>query len=138
MIMEMRHLYRQGLKKTRIAERLDVDRKTVAKYLTQDVDQSQRDRPSILDPYKDYIQQRLVKYPELSASRLCREIQGLDVEGISESPPEILYQGSERTVRRYVSSIRPHSQREYRPIESLPGEQAQVDWGQAGWIWWRE
>ena len=134
MIMEMRHLYRQGLKKTRIAERLDVDRKTVAKYLTQDVDQSQRDRPSILDPYKDYIQQRLVKYPELSASRLCREIQGLDVEGISESPPEILYQGSERTVRRYVSSIRPHSQREYRPIESLPGEQAQVDWGQAGWI----
>ena len=53
MIMEMRHLYRQGLKKTRIAERLDVDRKTVAKYLTQDVDRSQRDRPSILDPYKD-------------------------------------------------------------------------------------
>ncbi len=134
MIMEMRHLYRQGLKKTKIAERLNVDRKTVAKYLEQDEEQTQVERPSILDPYKDYIQRRLARYPDLSAVRLCREIQGLDVEGISESPPEILYEGSERTVRRYVSSIRPHSQREYRPIESLPGEQAQVDWGQAGYI----
>jgi len=134
MIMEMRHLYRQGLKKTKIAEYLNVDRKTVAKYLKQDLAQPERDRSSILDPYKDYIQKRLSMYPGLSAVRLCREIQGQDIEGVSESPPEPPYPGSERTVRRYVSSIRPRSQREYRPIETLPGEQAQVDWGKAGSI----
>lgn len=37
-------------------------------------------------------------------------------------------------MRRYVQSIRPQKYREYKPYETLPGEQAQVDWGHFGTI----
>jgi transposase len=136
-IMQMQHMYRQGLKKTQIARRLDIDRKTVAKYLKDPHrKQSPQVRSSILDPYKPYIQHRLRKWPELSAARLCREISEPrrpenDPDGLLASVP---YQGSERTVRRHVAEIRPQKKREYRPIETLPGEQAQVDWGHVGHI----
>lgn len=65
---------------------------------------------------------RLEEYPELSAYRLNKEILRRG------------YQGSERTVRRYVQSIRPQQHREYKPYKTLPGEQAQVDWGHFGTI----
>jgi transposase len=62
----------------------------------------------------------LGKYPELSAYRLFQEIQAKG------------YPGSERTMRRYVASVRPQKYREYKPFETVPGEQAQVDWGHFG------
>ncbi len=37
-------------------------------------------------------------------------------------------------MRRYVQSLRPPKHREYKPYETLPGEQAQVDWGHFGTI----
>jgi len=38
LLVEIQFLARQGLNKTQIARRLGVDRKTVPKYLTLDVD----------------------------------------------------------------------------------------------------
>ncbi|MDR9755234.1 MAG: hypothetical protein RJR35_00565 [Thermoanaerobacterales bacterium] len=52
-------------------------------------------RPKLADPYRDYIIERLEKYPELSAERLFDEIKGKG------------YKGSARTLRRYVASLRP-------------------------------
>jgi len=57
----------------------------------------------------------LDEWPELTAERIYREIK---VKG---------YTGSKRTVRRYVMGLRKKTYREYKPIETLPGEQAQVD-----------
>ena len=37
-------------------------------------------------------------------------------------------------MRRYVQSVRPQKYREHKPFETLPGEQAQVDWGHFGTI----
>jgi hypothetical protein len=37
-------------------------------------------------------------------------------------------------VRRYLQTVRPRSFREYKPVDTLPGEQAQVDWGSFGSI----
>ena len=37
-------------------------------------------------------------------------------------------------MRRCVALLRPKNFREYKPIETLPGEQAQVDWGYCGQI----
>ena len=79
-------------------------------------------RPKLIDPYEEYITRRLNEYPELSAHQLYDEIK------------EMGFEGSERTVRRHVAAIRPHKQREYKPFETLPGEQAQVDWGHFGTI----
>ena len=42
---------------------------------------------------------------------------------------ELGYTGSRRSVRRFLSTIRPKQERVYKPVETLPGEQAQVDWG---------
>lgn len=137
-LVEIRFLERQGLNKTQIARRLSVDRKTVRKYLSKDVGvlDARDKRSSILDPYKRYLQYRLEILPELTAVRLYRELCTLTCPGEkgTELLPKSPYEGSERTVRRYLSTLRPKSTRVYRPIETLPGEQAQADWGHFGHI----
>jgi len=137
-MIEIRYLDRQGLSKSQIARRLGLSRTTVRKYLdSPSIDErKQVKRASILDPYKPYLQYRLQQWPELTAARLHREIQTLSCPGNDGThllPPEP-YEGSERTVRRYVATIRPSPKRVYRPVETLPGEQAQVDWGHCGYI----
>jgi transposase len=114
-----------GLSKTATAQRLALDRGTVAKYW--DVVDALKEAPtyqrtSKIEPYKEYITERLEKWPELSAERIFQEIKK---QG---------YKGSARTVRRYLSKLRPKSHREYKPYETLPAEQAQVDWGHFGTI----
>ena len=37
--------------------------------------------------------------------------------------------GPKEAFRRAVAEVRPRGQREYKPFETIPGEQAQVDWG---------
>lgn len=139
LLVEIQFLARQGLNKTQIARRLGVDRKTVRKSLAQDIsdfDKSRAKWPSVLDPYKRYLQYRLEILPELTAVRLYREMCALSCPGGdgTELLPSAPYDGSERTVRRYVSLVRPSGMRVYHPIETLPGEQAQADWGHFGYI----
>lgn len=125
-IVDIVRLKEQGLSQRAVAKRLGISRTTVSKYwngTTKEIIEPRYNcRSQLIDPYRDYITDRLEKYPELSAYRLNKEIlkQG--------------YQGSERTVRRYVQSIRPQNYREYKPFETLPGEQAQADWGHSGTI----
>lgn len=115
----------EGLKKTQIARRLGINRETVAKYLAVDEIPERIRRKSVsrkIDDFLDHIKARLFNYPELTAERLFREIVKMG------------YTGSRRTVRRYVARIRPTQERVYKPVETLPGEQAQVDWGHEGTI----
>ncbi|MDY6827695.1 MAG: DDE-type integrase/transposase/recombinase [Bacillota bacterium] len=58
----------------------------------------------------------------MSADRIFKEIEKKG------------FTGSERTVRRYLQEVRPWSFREDKPVNTLPGEQAQVDWGSFGTI----
>jgi len=136
-VVEMQYLARQGLNKVQISRRLGIDRKTVRKHLA-DPERARQgiNRPSKLGPYKPYLRYQLEHRPELSSARLYREIQELSCPGQdgTELLPQEPYAGSERTVRRYVATIRPAQQRVYRPVETLPGEQAQVDWGHCGYI----
>lgn len=124
-IVKIQECRNAGLSKKATAKRLSLDRGTVTKYW--DCTDPEREKPtynrsSKIDPYKNYIKKRLKKWPELSAERIFQEISKMG------------YQGSSRTVRRYVSKIRPKKKREYKPIETLPGEQAQIDWGHFGEI----
>ncbi len=125
-VVEIRHYREQGLTKTATALRVGSDRKTVAKYWDGPVDDPDkpryRQRSKLADPYLEYITERLRKYPELTAERIYREIENRG------------YTGSRRTVRRCVAKLREKTYREYKPIETLPGEQAQVDWGHCGTI----
>lgn len=124
-IVEIRRLKEQGLSKRAVARRLGISRETVRKYWEGGIcfEQSRySQRVLLIDPFVKYITERLEKYPELSADRIFKEI---GKKGFT---------GSERTVRRYLQEVRPRSFREYKPVNTLPGEQAQVDWGSFGTI----
>jgi transposase len=79
--------------------------------------------PQKLDPYRRFIIDTLGQYPRLTATRLFHML--LD-RG---------YEGSVGTLRRYVKRVRPLPRHEaFFRLTTLPGEQAQVDWGSFGKI----
>jgi transposase len=79
-------LFEAGLSITAISRRVNHDRKTVRKYVSGGSTAAPRparvtSRPSKLDNYLDYLQQRLSQYPDLTATRLLREIRSMGYEG---------------------------------------------------------
>jgi len=77
--------------------------------------------PKLCGPFANFIDETLAKYPRLRASRLFEMLRGRG------------YEGSVRTLREHVARVRPLPPREaYLRIESLIGEQAQVDWAHVG------
>ena len=119
----IRDLHHQGLNISQISRETGYHRNTVRKYLaaqTVPIPASRRTRPSKLDPYKAYIQQRIRDYP-LSAARIYREIQ------------EMGFNGKYTIVKDYIREIRPPTRvpAVFR-YETEPGVQAQVDWGECG------
>jgi transposase len=79
-------------------------------------------RPTMLDPYKGLVEKILDDYPRLRATRIFEMLRGRG------------YLGSVVQLRRYVSSIRPAQTEAFLRLQTLPGEQAQVDWGNFGKI----
>lgn len=78
-------------------------------------------RSTMLDPYKAFIVQTLEQHPRLRASRLHEMIRARG------------YAGSYTGVRRYVQTVRPRRATEaFLRMRTMPGEQAQVDWGYFG------
>lgn len=121
----IRDLHHQGLNISQISRTTGHHRNTVRKYLTAHTVPTpapRRTRPSKLDPFREYIQQRISEYP-LSAPRICREIQ------------EMGFDGKCTIVKDYIRSIRPQaSVPAVLRYETKPGAQTQVDWGECGRI----
>ena len=121
----IRDLYNPGLNISQIAQATGFDRKTVRKYLatrTPPLAQPRTSKPSKLDAYKDYIQNRIADYP-LSAARIYREIQ------------EQGFAGKYTIVKDYIRTVRPnHGVPAVFRYETEPGVQAQVDWGECGYL----
>ena len=76
--------------------------------------------PSVLDAYKPLIEETLSRYPRLTATRLFEMVKGRG------------YVGGYDQVKVYVRGIRPGRSEAFFRLETLPGEQAQVDWGLFG------
>jgi len=117
-------LHRQGVKIAAIARQTGIDRKTVRKYIARGVEVPtygpRLPRPSLLDPYRDYLRARLHAYPGLSAQRLTRELS------------ERGYGGGYSSVRDAVRDLRPAGGGKPYAVrfETPPGRQAQVDFAQ--------
>jgi transposase len=80
-------------------------------------------RPCVLDPYQGFVLETLDRYPTLVATRIY------DMIG------ERGYTGSLRTLRRFVLAHRKTSPLEvYLRIETLAGEQSQIDYAHVGTI----
>jgi len=78
-------------------------------------------RSSILDPFKPFISEILERHPRLRSTRIYQMIRDRG------------YPGSVVQLRRYVHGVRPAREKEaYLRLQTLPGEQAQVDWANFG------
>jgi transposase len=107
-----------------IARRLHCSRHTVAAALqmTQPPAAEPARRVSLLDPYRQQIQQLLTSYPDLSAVRIHEEI----ARGLQG------YRGSTTVLRRYLRRVRPARGRVYQEVHYQPAQAMQVDWGDCG------
>jgi transposase len=106
-----------------IASQLDMHHSTVRRVLAQAGLEAGlcSPRPSIVDPYVPFIVEQLKKYPKLRASRLYQMVKARG------------YPGAPDHFRTIVARYRPRPPAEaYLRLRTLPGEQAQVDWGHFG------
>jgi transposase len=121
---EIRRLFfAEHWKRGTIVAQLGVHSETVARVLGPHGPKPGTPRPDarVLEPYHGFIDETLQRYPRLRSTRLHDMLR------------ERGYRGSLRTVRRYVKVHRPSPRSEvFVRIETLPGEQAQVDWAHVG------
>lgn len=114
-------LSKVGHSQRTIAHMLGVDRKTVWRHLQKAVWKEYQRAPSgyiLMEPFHDWLLAR-AKEVNYNVSVLFRELK---LKG---------YMGSYETVKKCVSSLRSTQSKACVRFETLPGEQAQVDWGSA-------
>jgi transposase len=108
-----------------IAKQLNVHHSVVDRILSQaGLPKIERTRRvSIIDPYLPFIIETLAEFPTLSATRLY------------EMAKQRGFNGGASQFRQRISELRPRKLPEaYLRLKTLPGEQAQVDWGHFGHI----
>jgi transposase len=115
--------HQEGLSCPQIANKLEIDERTVHKWLQKDRYCHRQSSPksSKLDPFKDYIFRRLQEYP-FSATQIYQKLQ------------EMEYAGGLTIVKDYVRKIRPKPVHAFLKLSFAPGECAQVDWGTYGTV----
>ncbi len=108
-----------------IARQLGVHHSTVDRVLSE-AGLPRVERPhrvSIFDPYLPFVIETLEQYPKLTASRLYAMVR------------ERGYTGGSDHFRHLIAHYRPRPIPEaYLRLKTLPGEQAQIDWGHFGTI----
>jgi transposase len=120
---EIRRLYyAEHWKVGTIAQALQVHHDTVRTAVASETVGVRRGgcRPSALDPYLPFVRDTLAQYPRLRATRLHEMLRRRG------------YPGSAVSVRRAVRHLRPQPRALYRRLQTLPAEEAQIDWGTFG------
>jgi transposase len=125
-VQEIEELKRQGLSIQGISRLLGFDRKTVRKYLLKPDGTPaygpRPARPSKLDSFKAYVEERL-KAGVWNAQVLLRELRSRG------------YTGGNTILKDWLQPQRESAQTvAVRRFETPPGKQAQVDWGHLGSI----
>ena len=105
-----------------IARQVGVHHSTVQRVLARaGIPRAKVLQPSMVDTYREVIQNTLAIYPGLPASRLYEMVR------------ERGYPGGPDHFRHLIALMRPRKPPEaYLRLRTLPGEQAQVDWGHFG------
>ena len=119
-----RLFYAEHWKVGTIATELGVHHEAVSHAIESDrfVSAGSLVRPTMLDPYKGIVGEILKQYPRLVATRIFGMVRDRG------------YTGSVVQLRRYVRTVRPARAEAFLRLQTLPGEQAQVDWGHFGKI----
>jgi transposase len=113
----------RALTPTQIARELELDPRTVAKWLAENrfVPRKSTKRSSKLDPFKSSILQMLETHP-YSAIQILQRIRE---EG---------FEGGYTIIKDYMRKVRPRRGPAFLKLAFAPGECAQVDWGSYGTI----
>jgi len=119
--MKIKTEHANGLTCPQIAGKLEIDERTVHKWLENGRYSQRKSSPksSKLDPFKDYILRRLEEYP-FSATQIFQKLQ------------EMEFTGGYTIVKDYVRKVRPKRVEAFLKLSFAPGECAQVDWGTYG------
>lgn len=117
MILDLR---REGMSISAIARRVGLDRKTVRRYIDRGLEPPaygpRERRETKVKRFERYIGERLAAFPELTATRLLREVRALG------------YGGGYTAVKEVVRALRPSATTGFEVrFETPPGQQAQVD-----------
>jgi transposase len=92
-------LHRQGLSVSAVARQLERDRNTVRKYIERGLAAPaygpREPRSTVVTPFASYLRERIAAFPELTGSRLLREIR------------ELGYAGGYTAVKEFLRTIRP-------------------------------
>lgn len=123
-IVQIKHLARNGVSKTQIARQCGVSRQTVYNRLACNElgPRPRRPRASKLDPFKSYIRARLEKF-DLPATSLLRELRARG------------FTGGLSILRQYTAPLKAeYTRRVTERFETVPGQQAQIDWGECGTV----
>lgn len=116
----------KGYNITQISRLVQADRKTIRKILEShergETQVEKQPHPSVLDAYREFIEIQLGK--ELSIQRIYQDLVA-----------DYQYKGSYSCVRDYVRKLKPTiHHKAFMVLHSLPGEEAQVDFGYIGTI----
>jgi transposase len=118
-----RYFYAEHWKIGTIASELGVHPETVRNAIESPrLDGTEVLRPSIVDPYAEFIRQTLDQYPRLLATRIFQMARDRG------------YAGSVVQLRRAVARLRPRYREPFLRLETFPGEQAQADWASFGHV----
>ena len=124
----VRALRERGLSKKEIGRQLDLDIKTVRKWLRQRWEPQRRPRRGrALDRWAGLLLNRAAEVG-FNAAVLYRELQAQGYQGSYPSLVRYLRPEREKYRSAQTSTVR---------FETGPGEQAQVDWGSV-WVWLAE
>jgi transposase len=117
----VRDLLRSGVSLSEISRRTGYDRKTIRKLRDQPAHPPplRRTRARQIDAYTAYLTARAER-GVLNATKLYAEIQR---QG---------YPGGMAQVRRFLAPLRPRTVTVVTRFETLPGQQAHVDWSHCG------
>jgi transposase len=120
--MNVRDLKQNGWSVSAIAEQLDLDRKTVRKYLLEAPQPYQRQNPIVakIDPYRSFLRERWEQGVQ-NARKLLEESRARG------------YPGGYSQLKLAVAPWREEGrERAFVRFETGPGEQSQMDWGHFG------
>ncbi len=119
--LQIKHLHRERLKCSQIADELGLNVRTVEKWLNENQYRPRKSvqRSSKLDPFKDDIIGMLETH-RYSAIQVLQRIR------------EDGFDGGYTIVKEYVRKVRPKRKKAYLTLSFAPGECAQVDWGSYG------
>jgi len=124
-VVEIVALHRRGWSVSAIARHTGRDRKTVRAWLRGERDREARRQLGPLEPYREYIVQRLGDDPHLDATVLLRELQPL---GFERSYPTLTRELRRLELRPVCEVCKRGGHRVTIELVHEPGEELQLDW----------